>query len=150
MKFAVIGTFWLSENFIKALQNVEGVEYFAQYSRSLEKAKSFSEKFGNVKLFDDLEALASDPEIDAVYIASPNALHYPQAKLMLEHKKHVLVEKPATMTKSEFDTLCEIADKNNVIVLEAMMNAHMPHLNDLKNIVSNQENIVSARLRILR
>ena len=45
MKFAVIGTFWLCENMIKALIETEGVEYYAQYSRSLEKAQNFSKKF---------------------------------------------------------------------------------------------------------
>ena len=145
LRFAVIGTFWLCENMIKAMQNTEGVEYFAQYSRNIEKAKSFSEKFGNVKLFDNLEKLADDPDVDGVYIASPNALHFEQAKLMLEHGKHVIVEKPATVTKEQFEELCTIADRNGVIVMEAMMNAHMPHVKELKELVNDHSQIVSAR-----
>ena len=73
MKFAVIGTFWLCENMIKALLATDGAEYYAQYSRYLKKAEEFSKAFGKVKLFDDLEALAKDTEVDAVYIASPQA-----------------------------------------------------------------------------
>lgn len=143
MKFAVIGTFWLCENMIKALIATNNVEYYAQYSRNLEKARDFSSKFGCVKLFDDLEKLANDKSIDAVYIASPNALHYSQAKLMLENGKHVIVEKPATVTKEQYDELCHIADSNNVVVMEAMMNTHMPHLEILKHHLHN--NVVSAR-----
>lgn len=145
MKFAVIGTFWLCENMIKALLATDGAEYYAQYSRNLKKAEEFSKTFGEVKLFDDLEALAKDTEVDAVYIASPNALHYEQAKLMLENGKHVLVEKPATTMPQEFSELCEIADQNGLIVCEAMMNAHMPHLKDLKKIIGNENNVVTAR-----
>jgi len=144
MKFAVIGTFWLCENMIKALLSVDGTEYYAQYSRSLKKAEDFSKPFGKVKLFDDLEKLAKDPDIDAVYIASPNALHYQQAKLMLENAKHVLVEKPATTTEQEFDELCKIADSNGLVICEAMMNAHMPHLDGLKRIIEN-DSVVTAR-----
>lgn len=145
MKFAVIGTFWLCENMIKALLNVDGAEYYAQYSRNLKKAEEFSKPFGKVKLFDDLEKLAKDPDIDAVYIASPNALHYQQAKLMLENAKHVLVEKPATTTEQEFAELCEIADKNGVVICEAMMNAHVPHFKELKEQIGNINNVVTAR-----
>lgn len=144
MKFAVIGTFWLCESMIKALLSIDGAEYYAQYSRSLEKAKEFSKQFGNVKLFDDLDALAHDPSIDAVYIASPNALHYQQAKLMLKNGKHVLVEKPATTTEQEFDELCKIADRKGLVICEAMMNAHMPHLDGLKRIIEN-DSVVTAR-----
>ena len=143
MRFAVIGTFWLCENMIKALIDTDGVEYYAQYSRSLEKAKDFSNKFGGAKLNDNLQTLATDNTVDDVYIASPNALHYEQAKLMLENGKHVIVEKPATVTKEEFDELCLIADKNNLVVMEAMMNAHVPHLHKLKEIINN--NVVTAR-----
>ena len=114
MKFAVIGTFWLCENMIKALLNVDGAEYYAQYSRSLKKAEDFSKPFGKVKLFDDLEKLAKDPDIDAVYIASPNALHYQQAKLMLENGKHVLLEKPFTTSVDDTQKLISEAKKRNL------------------------------------
>jgi len=145
MKFAVIGTFWLCENMIKALLATDGAEYYAQYSRNLKKAEEFSKPFGKVKLFDDLETLAKDTEVDAIYIASPNALHYEQAKLMLKNGKHVLVEKPATTTEQEFNELCEIADQNGLIICEAMMNAHMPHLADMKKHIGNKSNVVTAR-----
>ena len=64
---------------------------------------------------------------------------------MLEHGKHVIVEKPATVTKEQFEKLCKIADKNEVIVMEAMMNAHMPHVKELKKLVKDPSQIVSAR-----
>jgi len=82
------------------------------------------------------EFLSSD--IDAVYIASPNFLHYSQAEAAMRHGKHVLVEKPAALTKDEFISLEKIAREMGVVILEAMRPAHDPatheaisHLSDI-------------------
>lgn len=64
------------------------------YSRSAEKARAFAEKWGAPHWTDSLEALAASESVDAVYIASPNALHCEQTLLMLRGGKHVLCEKP--------------------------------------------------------
>ena len=52
MKFAVIGAFWLSENFIKAIKITNGAEYFAQYSRDIQKARDFAEKNGGAPSYE--------------------------------------------------------------------------------------------------
>ncbi len=146
MNFAIIGTFWLSENLINAIKTVPGACYYAQYSRSLEKAKEFSQKLGGAKCYDDLYEMANDKNIDAVYISSPNMTHYCYSKLFLEAGKHVFCEKPITVTPEEFDELCTLADKKGVIYAEAMMNYHLPQLKKIKEKIAHSGDVVSARL----
>lgn len=146
MNFAVIGTFWLSENFIKAIKLTSGASYFAQYSRSIERARAFATKNGGAKCYDDLRTMALDKEIDAVYISSPNMTHYAYSKLFIEAGKHVFCEKPICINTREYDELCALADKNGVIYAEAMMNYHLPQLKRIKEKLYVAGDIVSARL----
>ena len=71
-------------------------------------AEQFAEAFGGADLYDDLERMAQS-DIDAVYIASPNSLHYSQSKLFLEHGKHVFCEKPLTVMPWEAAGLAALA-----------------------------------------
>lgn len=146
MNFAVIGTFWLTENFINAIKITEGANYYAQYSRSMERAEAFALKNGGAKCFDSLEKMAEDKNIDAVYIASPNMTHYAYTKLFLEAGKSVFCEKPATVTPDEYKELCELADKKGVVYAEAMMNYHLPQLDAIKNRLAESGGVVSARI----
>ncbi len=146
MNFAIIGTFWLCENFIDAIKSTKGAHYYAQYSRNLEKARAFAEKNGGAKCFNSLEEMARDENIDAVYIASPNVTHYAYSKLFIEAGKNVLCEKPVTVTTEEFDELSVLADKKGVIYAEAMMNFHLPQLEKMKETIEKAGDVVSARL----
>lgn len=132
IKYAVIGSGWIAEEFVKGAQTVEGMCFAAMYSRTYERGKEFAEKFGCVNIYTDLNELA-ESDVDAVYIASPNSLHYEQSKLMLEHGKHVLCEKPITITPDEFEELFSLAKSKNLIYTEAIMMMHSP----LKELVKN-------------
>ncbi len=145
LNFAVIGTFWLTDEFIKALNMSKNVCYYAQYSRKLERAKEYGIQRGVKFFYDSLDKLALDNNIDAVYIASPNMLHYSQAEQMLAAGKNVICEKPVTVTLAEYRELCEIADKQGVIYMEAMTNIHVPWAKELKNILSLSGRPVGAR-----
>ncbi len=147
MNFAIIGTFWLSENFINAIKKTDGTHYYAQYSRSLEKAREFSEKNGGAEVcYDSLYALAEDKNVDAVYISSPNMTHYAYSKLFIEAGKHVFCEKPITVTVEEYRELSSLADKKGVVYAEAMMNYHLPQTNALENKLREAGDVVSAHI----
>ena len=126
VRFAVIGTNFITEWFLKAAQACPEFTLQAIYSRRLETARAFAEKFPAPLLFDDLDALANCPEVDAVYIASPNALHAPQALKMLAGGKHVLVEKPAAATHAQVQAMAEAAQANGLVFLEAMRPVFTP------------------------
>ncbi len=144
IKLATIGTSSICESFIKAVKTTDRFVLEAAYSRSNVKAKAFAEKHGFKRAFSDLEEMASDPHLDAVYIASPNSLHYEQCKLFLENKKHVICEKPIVLRLSELKELQEIAAKNNVILMEALISVHTGYAKEIKNAVSEIGEINSA------
>lgn len=122
IRFATIGTNFIIERFIKASENVKGLILSAVYSRSSEKARNLGDSFNVKKIYTDLNELANAEDIDAVYIASPNSLHYEQAMLMLSHKKHVLCEKTIASNSAELRAMIETAKNNNVILLEGVRN----------------------------
>lgn len=98
----------------------------AVYSRSAERAASFARKHGAALTFTDLQAMAACPDIDAVYIASPNVYHASQSRLFLEHGKHVLCEKPITVTADQARELVELARSRRLVYMEAIMMLHQP------------------------
>ena len=98
----------------------------AVYSRNLEKAKKFGGKYGVGKYYDSLEKLAEDPEIDAVYIASPNSLHCAHAIQMMEAGKQVLCEKPLGANTKEVAKMFQTAEEHHVALMEAVRTLHQP------------------------
>ncbi len=144
VKYAVIGTGWIAVEFVKGTQLVDGLEFLAVYSRSKEKGKEFSKQFGEVTVFDDINELAKS-DVDAVYIASPNSLHYEQSKLMLENGKHVICEKPITVEPEEFRELRALADKKGLIYMEAIMYMHLPARKVLREWAAKLGEITTAQ-----
>lgn len=86
IRFAVVGTNWITERFIDAAHESGKMRLTAIYSRKLEQAQAFGANYPVEHFFDSLEALAQSDVIDAVYIASPNSLHCQQSLLFLSHK----------------------------------------------------------------
>lgn len=126
IRFATIGTNFVVDWFVESTKSCDDLEYVAAYSRTIEKARAFGEKYGGRMFFDDLEKMAKCEEIDAVYIASPNSLHYEQAMLMMQHKKHVLIEKTIASNRREVQSLIETAKENKVVMMEAMRSVFDP------------------------
>ena len=145
MKYAVIGTSWISEEFIQGAQLVEGMELLGVYSRSYSKGKALAEKFGAPRVFVDLHDLARNPDVEAVYIASPNSLHYEQSKQMLSAGKHVLCEKPITVYPAQLAELQALAKEKNRVYMEAIMYLHHPVRPQLKSALRGLGSITSAQ-----
>lgn len=143
IKFGVIGTGWIAEEFVKGAQLVDGLEFAAVYSRSKEKGAKFAEPFGGAEIYTDINEFA-ESDIDAVYVASPNSLHYSQSRLMLENGKHVLCEKPITVTPDEFRELRALAKSKNLVYTEAIMYLHLPERKTLLDSVKNIGIITTA------
>ncbi|UYM14829.1 Gfo/Idh/MocA family protein [Endozoicomonas euniceicola] len=128
IRFAVIGTNWISHAFCQAAHTTRLLKLTAVYSRTLDTARSFAEQYAVTDCYDNLEAMADNPDIDAVYIASPNSLHASQAELFLKQGKHVAGEKPLASNIDEVRHLIEIALANNVVLMEAMKTRYLPNL----------------------
>lgn len=131
IRFGLIGTSEITENFLKGAAKVKDFELVGVYSRDLDKAKAFGEKNGARLVFDSLEKMASCEEIDAIYIASPNFMHASQAITCLEKGKHVLCEKAFASNSKEVKKMIEAASKNNVVLMEAMRTTVNPNFKAL-------------------
>lgn len=146
IKFATIGSNFITHNFLKASASCDQLQFEAAYSRTQDTATALATQYGIKRTFTDLNKLASAQDIDAVYIASPTSLHYEQAKLMMEHGKHVLVEKPITSNEKEALELQALAQKNNVILLEALRAAYDPGFHKIKELLPTLGTIRQASI----
>lgn len=132
IRFAVIGTNWITRQFVDAAHETGKYKLTAVYSRSLEQAQTFANDYPVEHLFTSLDAMAQSEDIDAVYIASPNSLHFPQTTLFLQHKKHVICEKPLASNLQEVEQAIAIARENQVVLFEAFKTASLPNFQILQ------------------
>ncbi|MBR5618823.1 MAG: Gfo/Idh/MocA family oxidoreductase [Clostridia bacterium] len=130
--FAVIGRNFVVDTFFEAAAERDDVHLLGVYSRLESTARAFAEKHGADRVYTDLSVLASDGDLDFVYVASPNVCHEPQTVALLRGGRHVLVEKPAAPTRDGFARMCKAADDSGRILMEAMMPAHMPALSKVR------------------
>ena len=145
IKYSVIGTSWITNSFIQGAKLVDGLELDGVYSRSREKGEAFAAATGAKRVFTDFnELLKSDT--DLVYVASPNVCHYEQCKALLENGKHIICEKPITITKAEFAELSELAESKDLVYFEAIMYMHSPARKVLNEAVAGLGKIRSATI----
>jgi scyllo-inositol 2-dehydrogenase (NADP+) len=137
INFAVIGSNFIVDSFLNAAIKLTDFNFYAIYSRQYEtgkaKAKPYSDHENDVKVFTDLAEMLKDDNIDAVYIASPNSLHAPQAIQCLNAGKHVLGEKPSAANCKELDKIIAAAQQNKRCYMEALMSLHLPNYKVVKN-----------------
>ncbi|GGA90975.1 Gfo/Idh/MocA family protein [Ornithinibacillus halotolerans] len=146
MNFGTVGTSWITSSFIQASQEVNNFTLTAVYSRSEQKVKDFAEKHQAPFVYTDLEEMAKSDKLDCIYIASPNSLHFEQAKLFLQHKKHVICEKPIFSNTKEFQEAFQVAEENGVYLFEAIRNIHTPNFEVLKHAVEKIGPVTSTIL----
>lgn len=124
IRLATVGTSGICEQFVKATLLVQEIKLYAVYSRNAETGEEFASRFNCKKVYTDLNQMAEDNQIDAVYIASPNSFHYKQSRVFLEANKHVICEKPITTSLAEYQELKALADSKGLIYMEAIMSRH--------------------------
>jgi len=120
IRFGVVGTNFITDWVITGGLEDERFEVTAVCSRSEQTANAFALKYGIPHRFTSLEEMVSSPYIDAVYIASPNALHARQSILCMQYGKHVLCEKAFASNAREARLMIETAQRQGVVLMEAM------------------------------
>ena len=146
IRFATIGTNWITHRFCQAAHGTGKLQLVAVYSRNLEKARDFASGYQVTDVYDDLELMAKKPEIDAIYIASPNSLHASQAERFMKEGKHIIGEKPLASNISEVDNLIAIAKANNVVLFEAMKTCYLPNFDVCKKALPSLGKLRRAHL----
>ena len=134
MKLAILGTGKIVEEVLPVLKETNGIELSAILStpRSIEKAEKLAELYAISQASSDYDSILANPDVDTVYVALPNHLHYDYAKKALLAGKHVICEKPFTLTLAEFEDLAKIAEQKNRILLEAITNQYLGNFASIK------------------
>lgn len=117
MNWGILATGTIANKFATTVNAMaaEGERLAAVGSRRAESAKAFAVQYNIPHWYASYEELAADPAVDAIYIATPNALHYENCKLCLEHGKHVLCEKPFTINAEQAKELYALAEKSSFL-----------------------------------
>lgn len=134
MKLAILGTGKIVEEVLPVLKEINGIQLSAILStpRSIEKAEKLAELYAISQASSDYDSILANPDVDTVYVALPNHLHYDYAKKALLAGKHVICEKPFTLTLAEFEDLAKIAEQKNRILLEAITNQYLGNFASIK------------------
>ncbi|KUM36771.1 Gfo/Idh/MocA family protein [Arthrobacter sp. EPSL27] len=134
LRWGILGT-----GFIAGLQTQDLIEHGfsvqAVGSRSLESSQEFAKKFNVPTAHGSYEALAADPDVDVIYIATPHPFHHANALLALGAGKHVLVEKSFTMNAREAREIVALAESKALVALEAMWTRFLPHMVRLREVI---------------
>ena len=138
LKLGIVGTSAISHHFVEAAHTSGKFQLGAVYSRKIETAAQFARRYSNVQLFDQMDAFLMS-SFDVVYIASPNSLHYSQAKAALSSDKHVILEKPAVTQPQEWLDLVQTAEKNHCFIFEAARNYHEKAFTIIKNFLADKQ-----------
>ena len=133
VKWGVLGTANIAKGCtIPGMQQVDNCELYAIAGRDINKALKFKDDFGFQKAYGSYEELIEDSEVQAIYIPLPNGLHLKWVKEALQHKKHVICEKPLALNASAARDMFETAKANGVILMEAYAYLHSPYIKCLK------------------
>lgn len=132
IRLGTIGSGFIVHNILTNAVKTPGIRLEAVYSRSREKGNALAEKYGAQKVYTDMDTFLADESINVVYIATPNLLHYPQAKKALLAGKHVILEKPFTTKLEHAKELVDLAKEKNLMLVDAVPTICLPNFRILK------------------
>ncbi|WP_428425653.1 Gfo/Idh/MocA family protein [Pararhizobium sp.] len=138
IKWAVLGTGSIATTFAEDIQLTDNAALVAVFSRTLEAATLFSGRFGGLRILPDIDALAADPLIDAVYLATPNTAHFDQARTLLRAGKPVLIEKPLVTTASEANALADLAAEKQTFAMEGLWTVFLPAIDHVRQLLADK------------
>ena len=127
MNVCAIGTGAITKSMLTEFAKSDVLHVSSIYSRKEETGKAMAAEFGLQRVYTDMDEMLRNPEIEMVYVASPNAIHYQQTKAALLAGKHVLCEKPFAPTVAEAEELIALAKEKNLLLYETITTAHHPH-----------------------
>lgn len=135
LRWGILATGGIAASFAADLRT-EGLDLVAVGSRSQESADAFAARFDIPRAHGSYEALAADPDVDIIYVATPHPMHHADARLALEHGKHALVEKAFTVTRAEAEDLQSLAAERGLLVMEAMWTRYLPHMIRIRELIA--------------
>jgi len=137
LRWGVVGPGWIAGEFANALRAHTGQRLVAVASRSAERAAAFAAEHGIGLAFDSTEQLVNHPEVDAVYVATPQSEHLAAGLAAIGAGKHVLIEKPIALNAAEAQTLADAGRAAGVLVMEAMWSRYLPQASVIRTLLAD-------------
>lgn len=126
IKWGILGPGKIAHKFAQGLKTLPQARIQAVASRDLEKSQAFAGTYAIPSAYDSYEALAADPEVDIVYVATPHAFHHEHTLLCLRNGKHVLCEKPMALNAAQVQEMITTARQHGRYLMEAMWTYFLP------------------------
>ena len=141
MQWGIIGTGGIARKFAQTLSQMgkEGETLVAVASRQEASAQAFAREHGAARAYGSYEAMMQDPQVEVVYIATPNALHFDNVRMCLQAGKHVLCEKPFTLNAAQARALYALAAEQKRFVMEAFWIRFLPVLLEMRAVIARGE-----------
>lgn len=151
LKLGIIGTNWITAQFIDAALATKEYELTTIYSRHADKAQAWQDKYQAAEYFTDLTEFFENGQFDVVYIASPNSLHFEQTKQAILAGKNVIVEKPAFANPTQQHVIQQLLDQNpDRFVLEAARHVYEPNFTHIKTAIAQLDDLQGATLTYMK
>lgn len=135
-KWASLGTGVIANELAQAMEALGG-KLYSVANRTYDKGVAFAEKYGIEKVYQEIDQVFEDPEVDIIYISTPHNTHINYLRKALAAGKHVLCEKSITLNSEELVEAIQLAEENHVKLAEAMTIFHMPIYRKLSEIVDS-------------
>lgn len=132
IRLGTIGSGMIVHSILDGVMLTDGIRLEAVYSRSYKKGEEMAKQYGAAKIYTDMDLFLADESVNFVYIASPNILHYEQAKRALEAGKNVILEKPFCPTLKQARELVELARAKKLCLIDAVPTIFLPNLRILQ------------------
>jgi dihydrodiol dehydrogenase / D-xylose 1-dehydrogenase (NADP) len=136
-RWGILGPGSIARSFATGLKSIPDAELYEVGSRSQEKADKFGDEYGATKRYGSYEALVSDPNVDAIYVATPHSFHYEHGLLSLNAGKATLIEKPFTINEREASELVQRSRELNIFLMEAMWTRFTPVITKLRELAKS-------------
>lgn len=137
MKTVIFGCGKIANRVAQGFKHITGNKLAGFASRDIQKAKEYADKYG-VADYGDYDYFLNSEDIDAVYVCTYNLNHYELIRRCLKHKKHVICEKPMTLTVEDCDDLFNLAKENKVLLMEALKSVFLPVTDKVKQMISDK------------
>lgn len=138
IRWGVLGCGRIARKFATDLRLVQDVQLIAIASRDKETAEQFAKDFPCRHIHNSYEALASDKEVDVIYIATPHSHHYEHTMLCLTHNKAVLCEKAFAINSRQAREMITTARERKVFLMEAFWTKFLPHYQKLQELLQQK------------
>ena len=136
LKLGIVGIGVGASEILPAMESAPQIELVAGADGNKRVLQTFQTRYG-ARVYDSVEKLCEDPDVEAVWISTPNKFHAPHTIIAAQHGKHVVVEKPMAISLREAEGMIEAAEKNKVKLVCGHTQSFGPHIQTMKRIIDS-------------